>query len=64
MKLADEQKFVKGPKWDELPQENTKVMMAAEHSPEPSKMNQHPDRKESEHEEPQRQKTFKPEIDI
>ena len=67
MKLTDEPRFVKGPKWDELPQENaenTKITTATEHSPELSKKNQHPDGKEPVHEEPQKWKTFRPEIDI
>ena len=48
--LADEPRFVKGPKWDELPQENTKIITATEHVTELSKKNQHPDRKEPVHE--------------
>ena len=42
--LEDKPRFVKGPKWDELLQENTKIITAAEHVTELSKKNQHPDR--------------------
>ena len=67
VKLADEPRFVKGPKWGELLQEeseNTKVMTTTEHSTELSKKNQHPDGKESVNEEPQKRKTFMSEINI
>ena len=67
VKLADEPKFVKGPKWGELSQEeteNAKDMTAAEHSTELSKQNLHPDGKEPIHEEPLNRKAIRPEIDI
>ena len=48
--LADEPSFVRGPNWDELLQENTKIITAVEHVTELSKKNQHPDRKEPVHE--------------
>lgn len=67
VKLTDEPKFVKGPRWEELSQENaenTKVMTAVEHSPELSTKNQPPNAKEPLHKEPQKRKTIRPEIDI
>ena len=67
VKLADEPRFVKGPKWGELSQEkteNTKDMTAIEHSTKLSKQNLHLDGKEPIHEETLNRKAIRPEIDI
>lgn len=64
VKLAGEPRFVKGSKWAELSQENIGTLTATEHRTKLPKKNPQPDEKKPVYEEPQKRKTFRPELNI
>jgi len=67
VKLADEPGFVKGPEWEGLSQENVKTaesLKATEQNPKPPQEDPQPAEREPAHEELQKRKTSRPEIDI